>query len=211
MDHYQLEPHLKEKISSFENFLYQIGFKRIEGAVFGLLTLAEQPLTAEEIEKNLSLSQSSVSNALKKLSFFGAIETRESREKRAQLHTVKEDSLSIAATVFKRREQEAIEEFKKEVEFMIKDLGHEQSVRVNRLRSIVATSEIAEAVMNFVIKLSKSHTSPYYDEIVHFLPKALDFVANTPEKIKGDISLIRESVTKGLVDKIIQLRGSRDA
>ena len=101
-----------QEIPAFETFLYKVGFKRNEGAIFGLLVLSDRPLASEQIEEVLGLSQSAVSLALKKLSHYGAVETFENRvsEKRVKLHTVKEDSLSIVASLFRKREQETIED-----------------------------------------------------------------------------------------------------
>ena len=108
-----IEPELLEEIPAFEEFLKRMGLKRIEGAVYGLLTLSNRPLSSEEIEQTLNLSQSAVSMALKTLTYYGAIESmRDTREKKGQIHQAKTDSVSIVSTVFKKREQEAIEEFK---------------------------------------------------------------------------------------------------
>jgi len=62
---------LLTEISCFESFLNNIGFKRIDGAIYGLLVLSETPLTSDEIEKTLSLSQSAISLSLKTLTHFG--------------------------------------------------------------------------------------------------------------------------------------------
>ena len=56
-----IESDFLEEIRHFENFLSRVGFKRIDGAVYGLLVLAKRPLSSEEIEKALDLSQSAVS------------------------------------------------------------------------------------------------------------------------------------------------------
>lgn len=188
-----LEPHLLEEIPVFENFLHNIGFKRNEGAIYGLLVLSEKPLSSEDIERTLKLSQSAVSQALKKLTLFGAIETRESREegKRVKEHFAKEDSLAIVSTVFRKREQETIEEFKKMASRLLekeKASPHSQGEdgqRVRRLRSILSTCEIAESVINFVISLAHIGKGPLYDEVVHNLPKALALITQGTENVSG--------------------------
>lgn len=180
MDDVVLAPELKEELVHFETFLQRIGFKRIEGAVWGLLVLADRPLTSEEIEKELGLSQSAVSQALKKLVHFGAVEIRENRETRAKTHVAKEDSLSIVATVFRKREEEAVLEFKQMAERALKKTKHHATpLREKRLESIIQTCDMALAVMDFVMTLVVRGLEQQYPAIVKRLPKALELVSQT--------------------------------
>lgn len=197
-----------EEIPVFENFLHSIGFKRNEGAIYGLLVLAEKPLTSEEIEKTLNLSQSAVSQGLKKLTLFGAIETRESREsgKRVKEHLAKEDSLAIVSTVFRKREQEVIIEFKKMANRCLKqeNLGDlETHPRVRRLKSILSTCEIAESVMNFVISLAHMDRGPIYDEVVQNLPRALQFLSHGTENVSGLATSMAKKLTSNLKSNLM--------
>ena len=207
-----IEPELLGEIHEFESFLKKIGFKRVEGSVLGLLVLAKRPLVSEEIEKTLSLSQSAVSQAIKNLSHFGAIETRETlgpKDRRIKTHTAKEDSLQIVGTVFRKREQEAIEEFKAMAERALSrvdaDESFEEGRRSRRLKSIIATCEIAEAVMKFVIHLSQKHQSPYYDEVVKKLPRVFDLVIGGAEPLAGAANEIKSTLTNKLKDGITRL------
>jgi DNA-binding transcriptional regulator GbsR (MarR family) len=174
-----IEDQLLGEIPVFENFLYKVGFKRNEGAIYGLLVLCERPLTSEEIEKVLGLSQSAVSQGLKCLTLYGAVETRESRDplRRIKEHYAKEDSLAIVASVFRKREQETIEEFKKMAKriqvYSSKDVDGPRS---RRIRSIVSTCEIAESVMSFVISLAGVGQGAMYEEVVQNLPKVLEML-----------------------------------
>ena len=102
-----IETDLIQEIVHFEDFFSRMGFKRIDGSIFGLLVLANRPLTSEEIEETLQLSQSAVSLSLKTLGQIGAIESRDSKsESKAKHHFAKEDSLAIVASVFRKREEE---------------------------------------------------------------------------------------------------------
>lgn len=170
---------LLNEIPAFEDFFYDIGFKRNEGAIFGLLVLSEGPLSSEEIEATLQLSQSAVSQGLKKLSLYGAIETRESRtnetSKRTKLHQAREDSLSIAATLFRKREQETIEKFKKMAKRVQKQKQADpNSVVLSRMKSIISTCELAESVIHFVMGVASQADNPLYQELTHQLPKLLE-------------------------------------
>ncbi|NCN95574.1 MAG: MarR family transcriptional regulator [Bdellovibrionales bacterium] len=180
MDDVVLAPELKEELVHFETFLQRIGFKRLEGAVWGILVLADRPLTSEEIEKELALSQSAVSQALKKLVHFGAVEVRENRDTRAKTHVAKEDSLSIVATVFRKREQEAVLEFRQMAERALKKTRNSDSPsREKRLQSMIQTCDMALAVMDFVMTLVVRGLEQQYPSIVKRLPKALELVSQT--------------------------------
>ncbi|MEC7278396.1 MAG: helix-turn-helix domain-containing protein [Bdellovibrionota bacterium] len=196
---------LLDEIPVFENFLHQIGFKRNEGAIYGLLVLSATPLTSEEIEKTLHLSQSAVSLALKKLTHYGAIETRESRdkEKRVKEHTAKTDSLTIVSSVFRKREQETIEEFKRMAERALKKTGDsENTPRAKRLHSIISTCNIAETVMNFVIGLATIGNGPLYEEVVANLPKALQMLTvatKGTEQVTKHASLLTKTLKENIL------------
>lgn len=199
-----IERELLQELPSFEIFFSRIGFKRIDGSIYGLLTLAKKPLTSEEIEETLNLSQSAVSLSLKTLAHFGAIETTGDRDNpgsKAKLHSAKEDSLSIVASVFRKREEEMVADFKAMAQRILdKSQGPEFSGRKKRMLSIISTCEIAESVMKFVINMAHHKkgidSDQHYDMILKRLPKAFDLIANTAAPI-ADITLsIKENLTE---------------
>lgn len=200
-----IEPEVIEELTHFEMFFNRIGFKRIDGSVFGLLVLAKKPLTSEEIEEALNLSQSAVSLSLKTLTHFGAIETRDSRENsKAKVHSAREDSLSIVASVFRKREEEYINDFKNMAQRVLDhSVGTENLARKKRMQSIISTCEIAESVMNFVITIahnkSREHNEQYaahYEAIVKRLPKALDFISNSTAPLTDMTVAFKENITE---------------
>jgi len=176
------ETEIKE-LRIFEDFLNSIGFKRLEGTVFGLLVLSDTPLTSEEIAKTLNLSQSATSTSLKTLAHYGAIETREGRENRAKLHTAKDDSLSIVASIFRKRDQEKIIGLKKAAERLLKTKSNPDAPSYKRLKSIISTSEIAESVMNFIFGLAERDIPEQYPQIIKRLPKAFDLITKSVEPV----------------------------
>jgi DNA-binding transcriptional regulator GbsR (MarR family) len=201
-----VEPELLEELPAFENFLNQIGFKRVEGSVYGLLVLSPVSLTSVEIEKTLGLSQPAVSNALKVLSHYGAVVSRDIKkekvDRRVKVHTVKEDSLSIVSSVFRKREQEIISEFKlvaKKIDRISKESKVESDVRSKRLSSIISTCEIAESVMSFVVELTQSRLPNDYPQIVKQLPKTFQLLTSGV----GPVTNITEQVKKGLTSKLM--------
>lgn len=199
-----IEKELLNEIPAFEEFLKRMGLKRIEGAVYGLLTLSNRPLSSEEIEQTLNLSQSAVSMALKTLTYFGAVESMREREKKGQVHQAKLDSVSIVATVFKKREQEAIEEFKNMAQRSQSLIKNKEDQRYQRLNSIITTCEMAEVVMNFVIKVASKNISEQHRDIVAKLPKMLDALLIS-EKLEagGQMAL---DITTQLASKFLKDR-----
>ena len=199
-----IEPEILKELPHFEMFFNRIGFKRIDGSVFGLLVLAQKPLTSEEIEEALKLSQSAVSLSLKTLAHFGAIETKDLRENsKARVHTAKEDSLNIVASVFRKREEEYIVDFKNMAQRVLdKSNGTQNSARKKRMQSIISTCEIAESVMNFVITIAQNKSresheqyAAQYEALLKRLPKALDMIANSAGPLADMTINLKESLT----------------
>lgn len=207
-----VEAELLNELSSFENFFSRIGFKRIDGSVFGLLVLAKKPLTSEEIEQTLNLSQSAVSLSLKTLSHFGAIETSGDRDQagtKARLHHAKEDSLSIVASVFRKREEEVIADFKKMAQRVLeKSNSPEYANRKKRMQSILLTCEIAESVMNFVITMaqnkSKAEYLDHYEAMIKKLPRALDLLSSSVGPLSVPLSDLTATITNNLKENLTE-------
>jgi len=210
-----VEPDILNELPHFENFFNRIGFKRIDGSVFGLLVLAQKPLTSEEIEEALKLSQSAVSLSLKTLAHFGAIETRDHRENsKAKVHSAKEDSLNIVASVFRKREEEYVVDFKLMAQRVLdKSTGQENAARRKRMQSIISTCEIAESVMNFVITIAQNKSresheqyAAQYEAIVKRLPKALDMIATTAGPLADMTISLKENITERFKNSFKGLR-----
>ena len=202
-----VEPDFLKELPHFEMFFSRIGFKRIDGSIYGLLVLAQKPLTSEEIEETLKLSQSAVSLSLKSLAHFGAIETRDLRENsKAKVHTAKEDSLNIVASVFRKREEEYVNDFKLMAKRVLeRSQGPSNEARRKRMQSIVSTCDIAESVMNFVITIAQNKSrestdlySTHYEAIVKRLPKALDLIASSAAPISELTLSIKENLAERL-------------
>lgn len=187
----------------FETFLNRVGFKRIDGAIYGLLVLSDRPLNSEEIEKYLGLSQSAVSTSLKNLAHYGAVDFREDREnKRVKLHFAKDDSLSIVATIFRKREQQYVEEFKLMTRKLLRKCeemdGDRESSRTKRLRSIIQTCEMAESVMKFVIGLTRMEKPAQLHAVISKFPKSLDLLI----KSAAPMGLVGEETKNYFTEKL---------
>ena len=148
-----LEEELRRELPAFELFFKTFGFKRVHGRVWGLLVLASEPLASKDICHVLSLSQAATSGAVNELAEWGAIRSTFDSARRCQLHSPVGNALSIVATVFRRREQVVFQQFKRTAEralaFVRRKYG-ERDPRVLTLRSIIATCDIGEAMMQLV-------------------------------------------------------------
>ncbi len=177
---------LLHELKYFEDFLKKIGFKRIEGSVYGFLALSENALSSEDIQEGLGLSQSAVSNSLKTLTFYKAVDAREDRNRGCRVYEATEDCLSIVSNVFRKRESDFIREYKLMAERVLKasrDKGaSENSVRIKRFKSIVSTCELGEVIIRFVYSLDEMGLSQHLPKVTDKLPGVLDMVSNNAEK-----------------------------
>ncbi|MBI5363884.1 MAG: hypothetical protein HZA53_11945 [Planctomycetes bacterium] len=148
-----LDEQLSEQLPTFELFFKTFGFKRLHGRIWGLLVLAGQPLSSREISQELALSQGATSTALNELTEWGAIRSDFDSHRRCHLHAPVGNTLSIVATVFRRREQVVFGKLRvasqTTLEY-VKGRYGEKDPRVLSLRSILTSLDIADAVMQLV-------------------------------------------------------------
>ncbi len=148
-----LEPELQDQLQTFETFFKSFGFKRIHGRVWGLLVLAGQGLSSKEVVAELGISQGAASTTLNELGEWGAVVSTFDPTRRCNLHAAVGNTLSIVATVLRRREQVAFARFREGMTRTldyIRETHGARDPRVLTLRSILSTCEIAEAVMQLV-------------------------------------------------------------
>ena len=136
-----LPPELMAEIRHFESFFNRLGFKRMDGAIYGLLVLSTTPLSSQQIQQTLSLSQGAVSNSLKPLSLYGAVETLDGINSRCHLHQTTPDALNIVSSVFRKREQESVSSFKRVIQRIHANTPNDDqhAIRRERLTSIITT------------------------------------------------------------------------
>lgn len=148
-----LDAPLQAELPTFELFFKTFGFKRVHGRVWGLLVLAGQRLSSREISRVLRLSQGATSTALNELTAWGAIQSEFDADRRCHLHSPVGNTLSIVATVFRRREQVVLGRLKQTAQSTLGYVRREygpRDPRVITLRSIISSLEIADAVMQLV-------------------------------------------------------------
>lgn len=197
-----LSAELESELRNFEEFLKRIGFKRIHGSIYGLLVMSEHPLSSSEIEKELNLSQSAVSQGIKTLSMYNAINSQDDRARNCLVHTATLNTLDIVSSVFKKREMETINNYKNmamRIQSKFIEMGHtENSLAMQRVQSIITTSQLGEIVIEFVIKLSEVQLNEKLQKVIEKLPHVLKLVnTNLPNKAEmfGQLnSLISDKV-----------------
>jgi DNA-binding transcriptional regulator GbsR (MarR family) len=154
-----VDPPLLEELPTFELFFKTFGFKRVHGRVWGLLVLSRRPLASKEIAQALGLSLAAASTTLNELAEWGAVQSTFDSSRRCHVHSPVGNALSIAATVFRRREQVVFRQFKQTAErslSYVRKRHGERDPRVLTLRSIIATCGIAEAMMQLVVSAVES-------------------------------------------------------
>ncbi|MEI8348303.1 MAG: hypothetical protein WCG27_12610 [Pseudomonadota bacterium] len=201
---------LTEDLHCFEEFLKNIGFKRIEGSIYGLLTFSKKPLSSEQIQKQLKLSQSAVSNALKPLVFYGALQITDDRERGCRVYQASDDCLSIVANVLRMRESSLICEYKRMAKKLkdksIESGDAEDSIRIKRLSSIVEVCEFGEVIVKFILSLDGMDRKNYshLQKVTKNLPRFFDLLIYGAEVAPAGVGLLKEVVSgkvKGYFNK----------
>jgi len=208
-----VEQELLGEVSYFETFFHRMGFKRTDGAVFGLLAISKRAVSSEEIESILHLSQSATSQSLKVLTMYGCIDTVTvtKTEKRIKYHSAKNDGLEIVASIFKKREQEYVHEFKNMAVNVLKKARaqgeKEDSPRILRFRSIVTTCEVADSVINMVLRVSHNKMSKEYKVLIEKLPKAIDLIGNNSLAVMDFTHSLKSNLTSKLKEGLEKFAG----
>ncbi len=183
----EIDQGLIDKIPHFETFFARVGFKRTDGAVFGLLTFSSIPLRSEEIESILGLSQPAVSNALKTLTQYSMIDSRDHPEnKRIKVHSPKENAISVVAGILRKREMEYLIDFEKVTTEAYQKTEHENVKR--RLKTIVSTTRFAKSLTDVIIKLDEEMENPY--PVIDRIPKTISFLKENYQNIQNKKSNI---------------------
>ena len=172
---------LKEELRGFEEFLKRVGFKRIHGSIYGLLVLSERPLSSAEIEKELGLSQSAVSQAIKTLSMYGAINSKLMANKNYLVHEATLNTLDIVASVFRKRESETLSNYMqmaKRIKLKLEKQGVDKtSNQMKRVQSMMNTAQLGQTVIDFILTLSDLQINDKLNKVTERLPQLFNLMA----------------------------------
>jgi len=206
---------LLKELRHFEEFFKRVGFKRVEGSIYGLLVFSTEALSSEDIQDKLGLSQSAVSNALKTLTFYNSVETSEDRTRGCRVYSATEDCFSIVVNVFRKRETDFLREYKQMAERALdlsrkEGLGSE-NLRVRRLVSISKTCEFGESIIKFIYSLEESGLKKNFSAVTDKLPLLFDLVLEGPEKMANASSMLKHLVGNKVKNYMNKQMGGDDA
>ncbi len=186
---------LRDHLATFETFFNAIGFKSRLGRVWGLLALSGRPMSAAEITAELDMSAGSVSECLSELREWGASTSEFSSEHRCQMHSAVSDTMHIVTTVLRRREALAVQNFKENARSALRhvtDSYGEKDPRVRTLQSIVTTSEIAEATIQFFVATGSAVPADQNSRLARVVRR----MTAIGMKVPGELSKFRNSRRK---------------
>ncbi len=181
-----IDEQLLAELPTFELFFKTFGFKRVHGRVWGLLVLSDGPQSSKEISSQLGISQGATSTTINELSEWGAILSEFDSSRRCHLHSPVGNALSIAATVFRRREQVVFQQFKQSTNRamgFIRERYGNRDPRVLTLRSIISTCDIAEALMQLVFTAVNSALGDSQSFLSRAINTALKVGVGVPAKV----------------------------
>lgn len=204
-----LDAPLFAELPSFELFFKTFGFKRVHGRVWGLLVLAGQPLSSREISHELGLSQGATSTSINELTNWGAIRSEFDTTRRCHLHSPVGNTLSIVATVFRRREQVVFGKFKQTAQSTlgyVRSRYGEKDPRVFSLRSIISSLEIAEAVMQLVF----SSVERALGDSESILSRAVNTALKIGMKVPNRLAAGRGTDDPGLANALLENMSDED-
>lgn len=190
-NHDIVEEELKVLLPHYEDFFGRVGFKRIDGAIFGLLCFSKRALTSNEIEETLELSQSAVSQSLKTLAQYSMIGFKDHRElKRQKLHFAKDDALSIVASILRKRELEYLSDFESMSKKALDLVGGDH--RSERLATILNTATFAKTLTELIINVNKEFDNPYiiiekFPLFISFLKTNVPTITEAKDQFKNSI------------------------
>ncbi len=105
MSNYIATPEMEDLADQIGEFVYYWGFKRIHGKMWTHLFLAQEPLDAADLVKQMKISKALVSISLRELLEFEVIQMNGKSERGTQLYKVNPDIMSVILAVLRQREK----------------------------------------------------------------------------------------------------------
>lgn len=102
---YQSTPEMQDLSDQIGEFMYYWGFKRIHGKMWTHLFLAQNPLDAADLVKQMKISKALVSISLRELMDFEVILMDGKSVRGTQLYKVNPDLMSVILSVLRQREK----------------------------------------------------------------------------------------------------------
>jgi DNA-binding transcriptional regulator GbsR (MarR family) len=106
---YQFHPATIELAKSVGEFMQYWGFNKVDGQIWCLIFITQNPLSGQELAKALGLSKATVSLAIKELLFYEVIEATSRGTRNTIYYRSNPDIEQVIVNVLKNRELKLIE------------------------------------------------------------------------------------------------------
>jgi DNA-binding transcriptional regulator GbsR (MarR family) len=141
-------PEMQELSDQIGEFVYYWGFKRIHGKIWTHLFLANRPLDAADLVKQMKISKALVSISLRELMEYEVIHTAGKSARGTQLYKTNPDILQVILTVLRQREKRMLARVQAAHESMQKVAPEEQAkTGVSQIRMLQLGLLIQKAVL----------------------------------------------------------------
>jgi DNA-binding transcriptional regulator GbsR (MarR family) len=120
-------PEMQELSDQIGEFVYYWGFKRIHGKIWTHIFLANRPLDAADLVKQMKISKALVSISLRELMEYEVIHTAGKSARGTQLYKTNPDILQVILSVLRQREKRMLARVQAAHESMLKVSPEEQA------------------------------------------------------------------------------------
>ena len=134
------------------------GFKRNQGRVWALLYLRGTPMSAGQLEKELSLSKGAVSMLLRDLERWGVIERAREPGGAAWQYRAETDLIRMVSRVIEEREARFLQRIRADIEEakrLAREVGQVGQDRLQRLDRMAELAEQTDRALRLFIKTAR--------------------------------------------------------
>jgi DNA-binding transcriptional regulator GbsR (MarR family) len=134
------------------------GFKRNQGRVWALLYLRNVPMSAGQIERELSLSKGAVSMLIRDLERWSVIQRARAPGEAAWQYRAETDLLKMVSRVIEERESRFLERIRADIAEAIrlaKETGAVTAERLSRLNRMADLAEQTDRALKLFIKTAR--------------------------------------------------------
>jgi HTH-type transcriptional regulator, glycine betaine synthesis regulator len=134
------------------------GFKRNQGRVWALLYLRDEPMSAQEIEKELALSKGGVSMLVRDLERWAVIARVREPGESAWLYRAETDLIRMATRVVEERELAFITRIRADLDEarrLAEESGKVAKPRLQKLNKMISVADAADRALRAFIKTTR--------------------------------------------------------
>lgn len=149
----EFDKDILELANRIGDFIEYWGFRKIDGKVWVLIYLSEEPIDAGILIENLDVSKGLISTTIKTLIDYELIEEINHGDKRSKYYRALEDPMNAIVNVLNKRERNLIQG----VDNLFKEISNKKYAHINnkRLKSLSRLTRIGHKLVNQIIKFKK--------------------------------------------------------